>query len=233
MEAIRRGKHQACIERPDPPGNLLGGDGWKQADGIAERSKECPDLGVLGSGLLRGVMIGVVISILVLLRRASRPHIAFLGRIPGTPRFSDIDRHADNECIPHVLIARIESSVLYFNAEHISATVSARIQSTIEPVKLVLFDFSNVPVVDLAGAEMLKNLHRELTAAGIDFRIVEARSAVRDFLRVEGLEERFGHFSRFTSLADALHEFESNRDATAESALAPAGIAVSDGRAKE
>src|SRR5215471_6541827 len=46
-------------------------------------------LGVLGSGLLRGVMIGAIISLVQLLRTASRPHVAFLGRIPGTRRFSD------------------------------------------------------------------------------------------------------------------------------------------------
>jgi SulP family sulfate permease len=166
-------------------------------------------LGVLGSGLLRGVMIGVVISILMLLRRASRPHIGFLGRIPGTSRFSDIERHRDNERVAGVLIVRVESSLLYFNVEHISGTVSAQIQMAAEPVRLVVLDFSNVPVVDLAGAEMLKSMHRELAEAGIELRIVEARSSVRDFLRTERLEEKFGHISRFTSLADALTDFDS------------------------
>ena len=40
-------------------------------------------IGVLGQGLLRGVMIGAVLSFVLLIRRASRPHVAFLGRIPG------------------------------------------------------------------------------------------------------------------------------------------------------
>ena len=164
--------------------------------------------GVLGSGLLRGVMLGVVISILMLLHRASRPHVAFLGRIPGTQRFSDMDRHPDNERIPGVLIVRPESSLLYFNVEHIGDTIRARLKSAPEPVKLVLCDFSNVPFVDLAGGETVKTLQRELTATNIDFRIVEARSGVRDFLRVEGLEEKLGHIGRFKSLADALDEYQ-------------------------
>src|SRR5438874_6716401 len=57
-------------------------------------------LGVLGSGLLRGVMIGAVISLVQLLRRASRPHVAFLRRIPGPRRFSDMARHSDDEPVP-------------------------------------------------------------------------------------------------------------------------------------
>jgi sulfate permease, SulP family len=60
--------------------------------------------GVLTSGLLRGVMIGVAISLVQLVRVSSRPHVALLGRIPGTRRFSDSDRHADNEIIPNVMI---------------------------------------------------------------------------------------------------------------------------------
>ena len=60
--------------------------------------------GVLSSGLLRGVLIGAAISLVLLIRRASRPHVAFLGRIAGTRRFSDRERHPDNELIPDVLV---------------------------------------------------------------------------------------------------------------------------------
>ena len=61
-------------------------------------------LGVLSCGLLRGVLIGAVISMVQLIRRASRPHVAFLGRIPGTGRFSDRERHPGNEPIPGCLL---------------------------------------------------------------------------------------------------------------------------------
>src|SRR5437899_13022362 len=74
-------------------------------------------LGVLGSGLLRGALIGAMISLVQLLRRASRPHVAFLGRIPGTRRLSDRPRHPDNELIPGVLIFRPESGLVYFNVD--------------------------------------------------------------------------------------------------------------------
>lgn len=76
-------------------------------------------VGVLGRGLLRGVMIGVIISLVLLIRRASRPHVAFLGRIAGTRRFFDLERHPDNERIPGVLVFRPEASLLYFNVDHV------------------------------------------------------------------------------------------------------------------
>jgi MFS superfamily sulfate permease-like transporter len=87
-------------------------------------------------------------------------------------------------------------------------TVDAKIQAAPEPVKLVLCDLSNAPVVDLAGAEMLHEWQRQLDARGIQFRVVEARSGVRDFLRLEGLEGKIGHIGRFQSLADVLDELQ-------------------------
>src|SRR5436309_10275759 len=60
--------------------------------------------GVLTFGLLRGVMLGALISLVQLVRLSSRPHVALLGRIPGTRRFSDRDRHIGNELIPNVMI---------------------------------------------------------------------------------------------------------------------------------
>jgi sulfate permease, SulP family len=185
--------------------------------------------GVLASGLLRGVMLGVIISIFMLLRRASRPHVAFLGRIPGTKRFSDMERHPDNESIPGVLIFRVESSLLYFNVEHVRDTFAAKLAAVPEPVRMVLCDLSNVPFVDLAGAEMLNELQRELVGKNIEFRIVEARSSVRDFLRVEGLEEKFGHIGRFKSVADVLDEFQKEPRAPVPNAPVAANLSPAAG----
>ena len=75
--------------------------------------------GVLLMGVLDGVLIAVLASVVMLLARSSRPHVAFLGRIPGTNRFSDLARHPDNEPIPGVLAFRVQSSLLYFNVDHV------------------------------------------------------------------------------------------------------------------
>jgi SulP family sulfate permease len=164
-------------------------------------------LGVLGSGLLRGVLIGAVISLIQLLRRASRPHIAFLGRIPGTRRYSDLARHSDNEIVPGVLICRPESALLYFNVDNVRDAVVSKVRSLTPAPKLVLLDLSAAPHVDLQAAQTLMSLHSEITALGCEFQIVEAHASVRETLRLEGLEERVGRINRFTSVADAVERF--------------------------
>jgi sulfate permease, SulP family len=165
-------------------------------------------LGVLGSGLLRGVMIGALISLVQLLRTASRPHVAFLGRIPGSRRFSDRQRHPDNELIPDVLIFRPESGLVYFNVDHVCRTILDRINVAPTPPKLVVLDLSAAPRVDLQSAQALGDLATELTAKGLQFQAVEARSSVRDRLRNEGVDDKLGGINRFTSVADAVEDFQ-------------------------
>jgi high affinity sulfate transporter 1 len=165
-------------------------------------------VGVLSSGLLRGVMIGAILSLGQLLRRASVPHVAFLGRIPGTRRFSDRERHPDNELIPGMMIFRPESSLIYFNVDHIRDTIAGRVRAEPTPPGLVLLDLSAAPYVDLQSAHTLAGLADELTAAGIRFQAVEARSSVRDRLRNEGLDEKLGGINRFATVADVVDSFQ-------------------------
>jgi MFS superfamily sulfate permease-like transporter len=162
---------------------------------------------VLLLGILKGVMVAAVVSMLLLIRRAAHPHVAFLGRIPGTRGYSDMERNPDNEAVPGALMFRVEAALLYFNVEHVRDAVWQKIRSTADPLKLVVCDLSTSPIVDLAGARMLATMHEQLQAAGISLRLVAAHAAVRDMLRAEGLEERVGYFGRHISVADAIDEF--------------------------
>jgi MFS superfamily sulfate permease-like transporter len=161
-------------------------------------------LGVLSSGLLRGVLIGAVLSLFQLLRRASKPHVAFLGRIPGTRRFSDRARHPDNELIPGVLIFRPESSLIYFNVDNVCDSITQRMRDALAPPRAVIIDLSAAPHVDLQSAHTLALFADQLRAEGTRVQIVEARSSVRERLRREGLGARVGDISRFISVADVV-----------------------------
>ncbi|MFH0341875.1 MAG: SulP family inorganic anion transporter [Chromatiales bacterium] len=164
-------------------------------------------VGVLLLGILKGVLLAVAASILMLLARVARPHVAFLGRIPGTRRFSDLERNLDNETVPGLLLFRVEASLVYFNVEHVRQAVLQRLGAATEPIRLVVCDLSNSPYVDTAGARMLSALQRDLASLGVQFRLVEAHAAVRDILRAEGLHERAGPIDRRTSVDDVIHNW--------------------------
>ena len=164
-------------------------------------------IGVLGSGLLRGVLIGAVISLVQLLRRGSRPHIAQLGRIPGTNRFSDRERNPENQAVPGAVIFRVEASLVYFNVEYIHDSILEHVIRTPD-TRLVVLDLSTSPHVDLQSAHTLAVLAEELTGREIYLQVVEARSSVRDRLRAEGLDEKLGGINRFRGVAQVIEEFE-------------------------
>ena len=128
--------------------------------------------GVLTFGLLRGVMLGALISLVQLVRVSSRPHVALLGRIPGTRRFSDCDRHADNELIPNVMIFRPESALVYFNVDNVCEAILSRVRVEATSPKLVVLDLSAAPLVDMQSAHTLASTADELSAIGIRFQAV-------------------------------------------------------------
>src|SRR6266496_5759377 len=163
--------------------------------------------GVLTFGLLDGVMIGAAISIVQLMRQSSRPHVALLGRIPGTRRFSDRDRHADNELIPNVMIFRPESLLVYFNIDNVCDVILSRVRGEPPPPKLVVLDLSAAARVDMQSAHMLAGMADELTAQGIQFHAVEPRSSVRERLRHEHVDGKLGGINRFTTVADVIDHF--------------------------
>ncbi len=162
---------------------------------------------VLLMGVLRGVLVAVIVSILLLLRRTAFPHVAVLGRIPGTTRWSDLARHPDNVRAPGVLAFRVEASVLYFNAEHVLHEMLHRIDLEPDGVGLVVLDLSTSPYVDIAGARMLKRLAAELSARRATLRIAEAHATVRDLLRAEGLDDVVGPISRTATVDEAIASF--------------------------
>jgi anti-anti-sigma factor len=163
--------------------------------------------GVLLEGILRGVLLAALVSVLLLLRRAARPRVTLLGRIPGTRRYSDLERDPDNETIPGALIVRVESSLLYFNVQHVRETVWESLYAAKTPIRLIVWDLSSSPYLDVAGVRMLARLRSDLAAAGIGLRLVEPLPGARDILHTGGLEELVGHVGGKNALEDVIEAF--------------------------
>jgi SulP family sulfate permease len=167
---------------------------------------------VLLLGILQGILLAALASILLLLARTSRPHVAFLGRIPGTNSYSDVDRHPENEPLPGVIVFRPEASLIYVNAESVMEAVLNRLHASSPPdIRLMICDLSAAPYLDLAGSRMLQQLHDELVSRNVALRIVGAHGSVRDLLRAEGMEDKVGKLDRSVTLDRLLRgKFEQN-----------------------
>jgi MFS superfamily sulfate permease-like transporter len=149
-------------------------------------------VGVLGAGVLRGVLAGAILSLVLLLRRSSRPPTTELGRVPGTESYGDRIRHPEYLVEPDVFIFRSEGALLYFNAEHVRDRLFELLDARAAGVRLAVIALGTVPMVDLAGAEAIAEIRRTLETRGISLRLAEMHSQVRESLRRAGLEERCG-----------------------------------------
>ena len=158
--------------------------------------------GVLLLGILHGILLAALASVLLLLARVSSPHVAFLGRVPGTNSYSDMARHPENEALVDTVAFRPEASLIYVNADTVLEAVQQRLNTTAN-ARLVVCDLSASPYIDLAGARMLRVICVSLSDRGVPMRIVGAHGSVRDLLRAEGMEKMVGKLDR-TLTVDSL-----------------------------
>ena len=169
-------------------------------------------ISVIIFGILKGVLIAALFSLVLIIRKVSSPHVAFLGRIPGTNRYTDIKRHPDNELLPGILLFRVESELVYFNVAAVYRIVWAKVKESDSSLKTVIFDLSTSATIDSSGARLIKRLYDNLKSRGIELKVAEAHSEVRDILRHEDIEHLLGHVSRRDTLHDvveiAVGEFE-------------------------
>ena len=154
---------------------------------------------VLLLGILQGILLAAVASVLLLLVDVSRPHVAFLGRVPGTNAYTDMARNPENEALPDVIAFRPEASLIYVNADAVLESVWERVRATnSSTIRMVVCDLSASPYVDLAGSRMLHELDSKLSDLGIQLRIIGAHGRVRDLLRADGIIEKIGSLERVT-----------------------------------
>ena len=154
--------------------------------------------GVLIFDTLPGLFIGIVVSIVLLVYRTSRPHVAVLGRVPGSSdQFADVDRHPDNRPVDGVVILRPESSLFFANADRVRDAIRAAADEA--GTRAIVLDLGTVPDVDLTASKMLADAREELAGRGV--RLVYARDVgqVRDML---GMEDTAGQV--YPSIREAL-----------------------------
>ncbi len=149
-------------------------------------------VGVLGSGPVNGVLLGAAISIVLLLRQAARPRVTELARVPGTSYFADRSRQPDNEAVSGVVVVRCESALLYFNVDYVRDRILEIVSRRQDAARLVVFFLGAVPKIDLAGAELIDDLHQTFRARAVEFRIADAHGEVRDALTRIGFDQSYG-----------------------------------------
>ncbi|MGB8022326.1 MAG: sulfate permease [Candidatus Nanopelagicales bacterium] len=147
-------------------------------------------LGVILIDVLEGMIIGLVSSLVFVVYRTSRPHLAVLGRIPDMPgTYSELERHPENVPVPGVLIVRLDGPLYYANDLTVRDQLKALLTQADPPALALVLDMRVQPGLDLTTADMLIGLVRDLQGRGIDVRLADVHAAVVDQMRKQGIFE--------------------------------------------
>jgi anti-anti-sigma factor len=137
---------------------------------------------VLVFDTLPGLFIGIAMSLLLLIYRASHPHIAVLGKVPGTTgQYGDLERHPDNQQLPGIVILRVESGMFFANADAVRQSVRAHAATT--GTRVVVLDAETVPYIDVTAVRMLTEVAESLEREGVRLLVSRQIGQVRDVVR--------------------------------------------------
>lgn len=144
--------------------------------------------GVLLLGVEAGILAGVALSLGVLVWRASRPHMAVIGRLPGTEHFRNVERH-DVETRPGLLALRVDENLFFANMPRVEERIAADLAAD-PSVQRVLLVCSGVNQIDTTALGVLSDLEARLAEQGIRLQLAEVKGPVMDRLRDTPLGQR-------------------------------------------
>jgi MFS superfamily sulfate permease-like transporter len=167
--------------------------------------------GELTLGVLQGIAVGVVLSLLLLIYRASHPHGAVLGQLPGTEAYRYVGRHPEAVTFPGLLIWRIGGDLFFASIGHVEEGLQAALAANRAPTEHVLLDAESVNFIDASASEELVVFLKKLSDDGITVSVVRARDSVRERMRLAGIEAVVGETDFHDRITEGVQAWQQRR----------------------
>jgi MFS superfamily sulfate permease-like transporter len=179
---------------------------WRRTDFLLAMAAM---IGVLLTTVLIGMVIAVALSIAFVLYRASRPHVAALGRIPGyRATYADQGRHPEARPVPGLLIIRLDAPLYFFNANVAKKQIEELVETGGSDVHGVLLDLAATADLDVTTTDMMFELVRELHGRSIEVLLAQVKGSVRDRMRRTGLMDEVTEDRVYLSIGSAVIDFQ-------------------------
>ncbi|WP_421804726.1 STAS domain-containing protein [Flagellimonas sp.] len=159
----------------------------------------------LSIGLIEGIILGVLLSLLLLVYRISNPHIAVLGRIKDTTYFKNVNRFSEDvEVYDDKLIIRFDAQLYFGNKDYFKKQLYQQIQKKGPQLKFIILNAEPINYIDSSASVMLERIILELREKGIEFLIAGAIGPTRDILYSSGIIDILGEENLFAQTYDAV-----------------------------
>ncbi len=159
-------------------------------------------IAVLAAGAVDGILLGMVLSLALYLRRSSEPHIAEIGRVGDSDHFRNVKRHQVITC-PQVLMIRVDENLYFANSQYLEDVICQRLQSS-QDIRHVVLVGSAINHIDFSGFETLQHLLNTLRAQNIQLHLAEVKGPVMDQLGKTSLLDDLSPGKIFFTASEAL-----------------------------
>lgn len=158
----------------------------------------------LTAGIKEGILLGVLVSLLLLVYRISKPHIAVLGRIRGTHYFKNVHRFSEDiEVFDNILLLRFDGQLYFGNKDYFKQELNKYIMQKGDSLRYVILNAEAITYADSSSVQLLRRLVDDLQARGITLMVAGATGPLRDILYSSGLINQIGKEHLFVSTAEA------------------------------
>jgi SulP family sulfate permease len=161
--------------------------------------------GVIVLDVLPGLVIGVGASILLLVYRASQPHISMLGAEPTNPGiYVDVKRHPEAVPVPGILVVRPDAPLRYVNAQNLRDKIEDAVKHPGPATRVVIIDLDTNDEIDITSADMLNKLADSLERQDSRLVLAYVHLPALRVARKAGLLDKIGDDHTFPNIATAI-----------------------------
>lgn len=164
--------------------------------------------GTLLLGVELGLGVSVVASLAVVLRQTTRPHIAVVGRIPGTAQFRNVERSPSVETTDGVVVVRVDAPLYFANVDYFREKLTKVEEEQEGDLRVLVLDASSVTELDSSADTALGEIAEDLAGRGIEFYLAGVKGRLLDVMRRSGSYERIGPDHFFLSDDEAVRHAE-------------------------
>lgn len=168
--------------------------------------------GELSFGVLHGIALGVVLSLLLLIYRASHPHGAVLGQLPGSEAYRYIGRHPEAITFPGLLIWRLGGDLFFASIGHFEDGLRAALAASQPPARHVLLDAGSVNFIDSSASDELVAFLKKLQGDGISIAFARVRDSVRERMQLAGIEAVAGAADFHDRVTDGVRAWQERQN---------------------
>lgn len=156
-------------------------------------------------GISQGIIFGILFSLLMLVNRTSKPHIAILGRIRGTDYFKNINRFSnDIELMDNILVIRFDGQLYFANKDYFKKELYKQIALKGAELRYIILNAEAINYIDSSAGVMLERIVKDLHSKGIQFLIAGAIGPARDIFYNSGLINVIGKENLFVQTFEAV-----------------------------